>query len=178
MFPCNAVDAKYAPACYHLHTSYILHKKGLHLLDTKKGSYMLNQNLLPLTESFKECDKIAPEEFVRYCYRGMGRQLSILVLNDMKNSLTLCQLGQSIYQGDCFRGMVISILDHRGIDQAFEFCKILPEQFKVDCYDGMGKWVLMLHSTADGRAKECSKAESSKYFEICMKADLEALRLL
>ena len=157
-FPCDAVDAKYAPACYHYHTLLIL-----------------KQNNYSTTESFKTCDKIIPEEFVKYCYGGLGRQL---VRVSMESPRVLCQIGQPLYQNDCLKGAVAAIADNMGIDDAFEFCKRLTEQFKVGCYDVVGKWVHMLHSTAEERAKDCSKAERSDYFEICMNASLEVFALL
>lgn len=161
LFPCNAIGAKYAPACYHYHTSYIMIQKSF-----------------SVDEGFKECDKIIPEDFVKYCYYGMGRDMSVSVFDDMELSLTICQTGQLNYQSYCFKGMAMTLVNNRGTNQAFEFCNILPEQFKVDCYDGMGKWARMLHSTDEERAEECSKAEGSKYFEVCMNANLEDLTLL
>lgn len=159
-FPCNAVAAKYAPACYHYHASYLLAQTG------------------SLIGTFEECDKIIPEEFVKYCYYGVGRQESISIFDEMERSLTVCQTGQPFYQTYCFSGMVMTLVNNRGTDQGFEFCKLLPHQFKAECYDGLGKWTLMLYNNIEGRTKECSKAESQDYFEVCMKASLEDLALL
>jgi len=160
LFPCNAVAVKYAPACYHYHASY---------LSARTDS---------LIDTFKECDKIIPEEFVKYCYYGVGRQESVSIFDEVWRSLTICQTGQSLYQTYCFSGMAMTLVNNRGTDQGFEFCKILPEQFKAECYDGLGKWTSMLYNNVEGRTKECSKAESQDYFEVCMKASLEDLALL
>jgi len=158
LFPCNVVDAKYAPACYYYSTTHIINQKG----------EILNN-------SFEECDKIIPEEFVKYCYRGIGRQMFGYAVSDLERSLILCQIGQPHYQTDCFKGMVMTLVDHRGSDEGFRFCKLLPEEFKVDCYDAMGKWAIMLHPTPDGIAEECSKAESLDYFDVCMNSDINGI---
>ena len=60
----------------------------------------------------------------------------------------------------------------------FQYCSLIPEEFKVDCYDALGRWVHMLQSTDEGRSTECVIAENLDYFEICMNASLESLKLL
>ena len=160
MFPCNTVDAKYAPPCYHYHTTYLLNQKG--------GS---------VSQTFQECDKIVPEEFVKYCYYGMGRQLSILALHSMEISIPLCKMGSSEYNSYCFAGLVMTLVNNRGIDQGFEFCKIIPEENKEGCYDGLGKWLHMLYFSEAERTDGCSKAEEA-YYEVCNKANLESLKLM
>lgn len=162
LFPCNQVESKYAPACYHYHTSYILKQKG--------GA---------IFKSFKECDKIIPEELVEYCYHGMGRQLSGHFNGVMDLALVMCKGGQPVYHTDCLRGLVMTHVNRNtSPDQGFQFCKLLPEEFKVDCYDAMGRWTRMLHSTDEARADECSKAENPDYVQVCMNADLKNLTLL
>lgn len=164
LFPCNTVNAKYAPACYFRQTDHIY-----------------KQNRFSPTTSFKECDKIIPEEFVKYCYFGMGVQIfySYLALDrDFDASARQCQKGQPRYHVDCFGGLVRTILDATNTDEAFEFCKHIPRQSKVYCYEIIGQYGHMLHSNNQGRANECSKAESREYFEVCMKADIESIILL
>ena len=72
----------------------------------------------------------------------------------------------------------MALINERGIDESFEFCKLIPEEFKPDCYDGMGKWIVMLHATDEGRESDCSKAENSEYVDVCVKASLENIILL
>jgi len=160
MFPCNTVDAKYAPACYHYHTNYLFKQKG--------GS---------ISQTFNECDKVVPEEFVKYCYYGMGRHLSIQVFDNMEISIRVCKMGSSEYHSYCFAGMVMALVNIRGIDQGFEFCKIIPEENKEGCYDGLGKWLHMLYFSEAERTDGCSKAEEA-YYEVCNKANLESLKLM
>jgi len=169
LFPCNVVDAKYAPACYHYQTGHIF----------SQSSANLTEGFEVITRSFEVCNEISPNEFVKYCYYGMGRVLQSGVGLNYERALAFCQKGQSDYWSDCFKGMVMTHVNRdRNTDFGFAFCKFLPEEFKVDCYDAMGKWALMLHPTSDGIAEECSKAESLDYFEICMKASLEDITLL
>jgi hypothetical protein len=162
LFPCNAVQDKYAPACYQYHTSYILKQKGFEY-----------------SESFDECDKIEPEEFVKYCYHGMGRQLSGQIGRGVDTLVSMCTSGKSDqYHSDCLRGLVMTHVNRdRDMDRGIRFCKAIPEQFKPDCYDAMGKWAIMLHGQ-EVREAECFKAESSEYFDICMNASLDNMKLL
>jgi len=162
-YPCNKVDSKWAPQCYHYHTTYLL-----------------LENKFSVTKSYDDCDRITPEEFVKYCYHGMGRQLEGNISGLISKAVAFCTEGkQSIYHADCFRGMVMTLVNGNTNPRiGFEFCSLIPEEFKVDCYDGLGRWVHMLHSTDEKRSTDCIRAENSKYFEICMNASLESLKLL
>ena len=162
-YPCNKVDSKWAPQCYHYHTTYFIF-----------------QNKFSVTKSFNDCDKITPEEFVKYCYHGMGRQLEQNIRGQIDKAIEFCIEGkQSIYHADCFRGMVMTIVNGNTDPKiGFQYCSLIPEEFKVDCYDALGRWVHMLQSTDEGRSTECIIAENSDYFDICMNASLESLKLL
>ena len=162
-YPCNKVDSKWAPQCYHYHPTYLL-----------------IQNKFSVTKSYDDCDRITPEEFVKYCYHGMGRQLHQNMEGKISKAMLYCTEGkQSTFHADCFRGMVMTLVNgDTNPKLGFQFCSLIPEEFKVDCYDGLGRWVLMLHSTDEGRSTECLRAENSDYFEICMNASLESLKLL
>ena len=110
----------------------------------------------------------------------MGRQLEQNREGDMGRAYNLCTYGQnSKYYTDCFRGMVMTIVNgNTNPERGFTFCNNLPSEFKTDCYDAMGRWIIMLYPTDTGRAIECANAESSEYFDICMNASLESLALL
>lgn len=160
-FPCNAIDAEFLPACYDYHASYILSK-----------------NSFDLAASFEVCDRIDPQEFVKYCYRGMGRHILLYAVNDMEKGLNMCQRGQDQYHTYCLRGLAVVTANNLGIDRALEFCKFIPGEFKADCYEALGRWILMLESTSEGRRDECSKAENQEYADICMRANLDDLKVL
>lgn len=162
LYPCNEVDAKYAPRCYHYHPTYILIQNG--------GS---------LKKSFADCDRIEPEEFVKYCYHGMGRQILSATEGKMSLINQFCQMGeQQQFHTDCFRGMVMILVNNdRDPEEGFVFCKHIPDTAKGDCYDGLGKWITMLQPNDEQRSKECSRAESLDYFATCMNASLENMRL-
>jgi len=162
-YPCDKVDSKWAPQCYHYHTTYLL-----------------LENKFSVTKSYDDCDRITPDEFVKYCYHGMGRQLEGNIEGKISKAVEFCTEGkQSSFHADCFRGMVMTLVNGNTNPRiGFEFCSLIPEEFKVDCYDGLGRWVHMLHSTDEKRSTDCIRAENSKYFEICMNASLESLKLL
>ena len=159
LFPCNKVEEKFVPACYHYHASYILKK-----------------NDFEMYSSFGDCDEILPVEFVKYCYHGMGRQAEIDIKGSMQRAVTLCTAGkQAIFHSDCLRGMLMTIINRdENPDIGFQFCRSLPTEFKADCYDGLGKWIQMLKPTLEERKKLCSNSESSTYSEICISANLES----
>ena len=162
-YPCNKVEAKWAPQCYQYHSTYILKQTKLNVFD-----------------SYDLCDKIVPDEYVVYCYHGLGRQFEQNIKGRVDNAVELCEAGkQSSYYSDCLRGMVMTVVNgNTNPEQGFLFCKLLPEQYKIDCYDAVGRWVIMLQPTDERRTVECIKAENREYFDICMNASLESLKLL
>jgi hypothetical protein len=159
-YPCNAIDPNMASACYNYHASYIASRSG------------------NTANAFKQCDKIVPEEFIKYCYRGMGRKVSLSVFDKIDRALNVCQSGKPEYHAYCFAGIAGVVVKHKSTDQAFEFCKSIPHQFKNECYVKVGNYIIMRYSTNEGRAEECSKAENSEYSQICMKGSDDDMALL
>jgi len=159
-FPCNRFGGNFALACYNF-----------------QASYMWLRHDFDVARAFGTCDRIIPEKFVRYCYFGMGRSMTVYfaLFEDMEGSLTLCQTGRERYSADCFRGIVMTIVNNRDADRGFAFCGFVPGRFREDCYDGLGQWLRMLHSTRRARAKECAKAESPEYVAICMNDNHETI---
>ena len=66
--------------------------------------------------------------------------------------------------------------DNRSIEEALDFCKIIPEEFKMDCYGEVGKWIHMVYTPED-RKVECSKAEKP-YFDVCINSSLDGISIL
>jgi len=161
LFPCNKVDSKYSPACYHYQTNYIRSKPNY----TVEGA-------------FKTCDMVEPKELVKYCYYGMGRLNAGNSLDDYQRALNFCEKGNDNYQQYCFTGSLSSLVSNRGTDQGFEYCKFLPTEFKKDCYDVMGKWIIMFYSSDQERRTQCSKAENLEFSKVCINASLDVVILL
>lgn len=163
LYPCNEIDDKYTPQCYQYHTTYLLFQNN--------GSIM---------NSFADCDKIESEEFVKYCYHGMGRQMLPATEVQIEKINRFCQLGgQEQYYTDCFRGMVMTLVNNdQGPSLGFRFCEIIPDNSKTDCYDALGKWIIMLYPEGDQRTKACSNVDELVYFQTCINASLEGIRLL
>jgi len=159
-YPCNVIQAKFAPPCYHYHAFYVL---------------LIMESL---SDSFKECDKIIPQEFVKYCYYGLGRQLVTVALQDEEYAISLCIGEQYEYPSSCLAGMLLTFVNNTGTDEGFEFCSMIPDEYKFDCYDGMGKWIIMKHAEDKDRKNECSKAANQSYIEICNNASLEDILLV
>lgn len=159
-YPCDQVDSKYAPACYHYHSSYILKQNG--------GS---------VRETFDTCDEIPREELVRYCYYGIGRQLASEI-SELNRIVLYCENGSnSEYYTECIRGALMTAVNGN-MDPAtgFFFCKNIPDQYKANCYEGLGQWVMMLDSRKSAIIIQCIKA--GEYQDICIGATLENIRHL
>jgi hypothetical protein len=161
-YPCNAVDAGFVPQCYHYHVTYLA------LLNDKK-----------LKRTFDSCDGIIPKEMIKYCYYGFGRQLSGNI-QSIDDALFLCEAGKiSEYYKYCLTGMVLTAVNgNRNPDFGFSFCSHMPQEYKFDCYDGLGRWVKMLHSDKINRDIECQKAENFEYSQICKDASFDSILLL
>ncbi len=158
-YPCDQVDAKYAPACYHYH-----------------ATYLLEQTNANVSAAFDLCDKITPGTMVKYCYHGMGRQLSTLITSadTIKSGMATCYLGkESEYHADCLNGMLLTVLNgDTDTYWGFKFCSMIEDGYKSDCYDSLGKWIKMLDPTPQEQQAECSKAEDQTYVAICSGASL------
>lgn len=161
-YPCDAVEPKYSAPCYHYHVTY------LGILNDRK-----------LKQTFDDCDRIIPEEMIKYCYYGFGRQLSGNI-QSIDDALFLCEAGKMTeYHKYCLTGMVLTLVNgNKNPDVGFSFCSHLPEEYKESCYDGLGKWVKMLYFDDAKRGLECSKAENSTYGTVCRQASLEGIKLL
>lgn len=161
-YPCNAVDEGFGPQCYHYHVTYLA------LLNEKK-----------LKKTFDDCDGITPEEMIKYCYYGFGRQLSGNI-KSIDDALFLCESGNiTEYHKYCLTGMVLTLVNvNRNPDFGFSFCSNLPQDYKFDCYDGLGRWVKLLHPDKVNRNIECQKAENFEYSQICKDASFDSILLL
>ena len=163
MYPCDEMDSKYVIPCYHYHTTYII-----------------QQNEGNLNNSFADCDSIEPKDLVRYCYHGMGRQTLSATGAEMSKMNQFCQVGEiEQYHPDCFRGMVMTLINNdRDPSEGFIFCQNIPYSSKTDCYDALGKWILMLYPNLEQRKTACSSAENLEYAQICIDASLDSIKLL
>jgi len=161
-YPCNVVDSKYSPTCYHYHVTY------LGLINERK-----------LKQTFGDCDGIVPQEMIKYCYYGFGRQLSGNI-KSIDDALFLCKAGKiSEYHKFCLTGMVMTLVNgNKNPDIGFSFCSHLSQEYKESCYDGLGKWVKMLYSDNVKRDAECAKAENFEFATVCRQASFDGIKLL
>jgi len=158
LFPCNEIITRFAPSCY-----------------IWQGAYILKQRDFEVYSSFRECDKIK-QDFIKYCYYGIGAELETDAAGKMELALRYCQAGNLSYHKFCFRGMAMKT-SFVYLDNGFGFCGLVPEQFKEDCYDGLGYWIKLRHENIEEREKECSRAENT-YFEVCMNPKIEGITWL
>ncbi len=165
-YPCDVSPSKYVPACYVYHISYMAFKSG--------------GLRVQIPDAFDLCDDISPEEMIKYCYYGMGRQMESRTYLDWDRALFLCQQGdrKDLYSY-CIEGMLMTLVNvNTNPIRGFSFCEGLPVEYKQTCYNGLGKWITMLSSEYDKRQKLCLMAENNNYFDICMNATTDSLKLL
>ena len=136
--------------------------------------YIISQTNNSVTKGFEECDSLSQED-KKYCYQGMGIQISGNNLDDMNLTVILCGFGDKEYQPQCIIGAVLLQADHKSTSQAFELCKILPEYSKEACYDALGKWTKMVYGSEIEIEEQCSVAENSKYYDVCLDASLDSM---
>ena len=165
-YPCSVSPSKYVPTCYHYHITYMAAKSG--------GIKVL------IPEAFDLCDRISPEEMIKYCYYGMGRQMQNRAILDWDRALFLCQQGdRKDLHPYCIEGMLMTLVNGNTNPSAgFSFCKGLPSDYKQTCYNGLGKWITMLSSDYDEQEELCLMAENSDYVDMCMNAKTDSVQLL
>jgi len=113
LYPCNKLDDKYVSECYYYHITYILKKTN------------------SLTESFNECNQLK-SAFIDICYMGIGRQMSLKYLDNMKDFPAICQKGSPEYEGYCLAGGLGVVADQKGMDAVFETCRIWEEYINFE----------------------------------------------
>ena len=117
MYPCTAVDDKYKDTCYLMQTSYALNTVNW---DFAKG--------------FELCETEADEGYVETCYASMGRDINNTVRRDPRQAIQACSLGDPELQTHCFQGAVKdSVFNDHGLDNANEFCELVPARYQQDC---------------------------------------------
>ena len=150
LYPCSAIEKKYWRECYMMQTGIILH--------------LTHRDF---TKAFRICDK-APHSMRPICYQSMGRDISGHTLRDIKQSISLCELGTAAYQGPCFVGVVKNFINVKGraSKDAFEFCRQTPTRHKKDCHFAIGEELLTLHAQPQQRTRECERSEPT-YIKHC-----------
>jgi hypothetical protein len=153
-FPCSKLEEKHAGPCYNYHGGYILKKVD--------GSE---------EEAFKQCEKIKNKKLLRHCYYGIGLWKGHALTENLEMILPLCQKGNLNYQKDCFSGAANIVTDQTGINQGIKLCKILPVMFKLDCFNTVGKWIHLIHTTQKEIEEECSQLKNIEYYQVCIDAN-------
>ena len=160
LFPCNEMISRFLPTCY-----------------IWQGAYILNQREFEVYSSFDECDKI-DQEFIKYCYYGIGGELETDAKGKMELAVLFCEAGKiSSYHEFCFRGMAMKT-SMVYLSNGFSFCPLVPEEFMEECYDGLGYWINLRHQNDEEKEQDCSRAENTKYLEACMNPKSDGINFL
>jgi len=158
-FPCNQLDQKLSPPCYHY-----------------QARHVYNQNGYNFKSAFIECEK-APQGFEKYCYRGLGNKMGRNVQSNSDFS-KICLNAKPDSQEFCYLGIAMKYADNRSIKEALEFCETIPGKFKEACYGEVGKWIRMVYEKPYERLQACLVSNNMKYFDSCMDANFERLSIL
>ena len=161
LFPCSVLDDRYAGDCYTFHSIYILKKVN--------GS---------AEDAFKQCDKLQKENHIRHCYYGIGIFQSVKFHDKLTSLVNQCKKGDINYQTYCFAGALYHTTDEIGMSQGFELCNNIPSEFKMKCYESLGRWIQATHFTKEEIENACSSIGNSKYYQACIKANPEDYGLL
>jgi len=148
---CSSLDEKYQRTCYLYQAFNILLSKNI-----------------STRESLALCDTIENRKEIEYCYYGIGSQIFQFSNGNLEKMATECQLGKADYQKWCISGSQTIIVDQIGIDKGLDFCKIIPEKFKSDCYIEIGNWARASFSSDEEIEIVCSAAENEKYYDDCI----------
>ncbi len=160
-YPCNEVVSKFEAPCYVM-----------------QATYFLVNNEFEVYSSFRECEKMSSQESIKNCYFGIGLQLERDAEGEMSKSLLFCTAGNiEEYHKFCLRGMLFSTSTIY-LENGFSFCSKIPEQFKVECYDGLGYAIKLRTPIHEDQIEICSKAENSKYVDACMNAKIDGISFI
>jgi len=157
-FPCNVINEKFAPPCYHY-----------------QSRHLLIQNNNDFKAALQSCDSVP--KFAKYCIRGLGNAMADTVHSNHDFS-DLCLTIHTNFQSDCYKGIVMKFADNRSIKEALEFCNVIPDEFQPDCYGEVGKWIGMVYLTHHERLEACLVSNNLKNFETCIKTNFSDLPIL
>ncbi|OGL26201.1 hypothetical protein A3E49_03335 [Candidatus Saccharibacteria bacterium RIFCSPHIGHO2_12_FULL_49_19] len=117
LYPCNAVDVKYAYQCYQMQTSHALKVVGY-----------------DFARIFQLCTTVpAPNDAT--CFKSLGRDASGSTISDPQRTKDICMMGPSDEaKRHCVIGAALDFVSYHHSDRpALAFCDILVDAFKVEC---------------------------------------------
>lgn len=121
IYPCNAVEEQYKPACYFLSSSMILKLNGW-----------------DFTKGFKTCDT-AEQKYRWLCYQSMGRDVAGSTLRNVQKSKELCLLATTEdAKNHCYFGAVRDFINEKGeFENAISFCRAIDSAYQQRCHEAV-----------------------------------------
>ncbi len=157
--PCDLVDEKYATECYIYH-----------------GSYIIVKNKANFADSFVECDIIKPEKFIGDCYFGVGKQGVVYHYNNLTDYAKICEDGKREFESFCIKGSAYTFAEQFGIEKSIEYCEIVNESLKGDCYMMVGNRIYQFQDRDEQILENCSNLVNPEYIESCQRGFLERMK--
>jgi hypothetical protein len=153
LYPCDAVDAKYGPACYMIQTAAILGQNGGDVAETAKAC------------------STAPADLVRTCYASLGRDLTAYAGRDPKRTAELCGRAGEAAEVDCLAGAAVALYEvDMKPDDAFGLCRAVDGAArKTACYQASARRIHMTLPQPERMGAVCGSAEA-EYVAACRAA--------
>jgi hypothetical protein len=153
-YPCDAVDARYAEACYDLQPSAVMFFAG--------GD----------VERTAQACQGAPQTFRATCFVSLGREITAWVDQDHGRSLEMCgragaQAGERARVW-CETGALSALMAQSADPQeGVRFCRAVQgANAKRDCYRVVGEFVSKLVTGTQARGRQCESAEA-EFVPVC-----------
>lgn len=138
-YPCNIVVENYKSSCYLL-----------------ISSWFLQLTAYDYEGAFKLCDSVR-SDFVWVCYQSMGRDISGSTLRNASQSEKTCGQGTERFYTDCIIGVVKDFTNTTAkAEEGANFCKIVREGAKSQCYQGGGQILRDLYPADAEFEKACT----------------------
>ncbi|MDQ2984552.1 MAG: c-type cytochrome [Actinomycetota bacterium] len=151
IYPCNWVARRHKLYCYLLATSRIL--PAVKFNWTKAAAW---------------CRKSEPG-WVATCFQSYGRDASGSTQLNARKTNAICLRAGSM-AGECFYGAArdFANTDANG-RRASLLCRIAPERYRVQCFEGVGSILGSLNTYGPQRRAACKAVTPKRYLRACLR---------
>ena len=167
LYPCNAVEKRFRPACYVEHYSYLMHEHT----DSLEGLVAV-------------C--IGAGEYIRHCIGGIALMLQnpsrtdtvakdfpLVGKSHLEKIIFLCNQFPEDYQGVCPRFLVGALLnfDYPDMSRTVAFCEGIASRLRLDCFRQAGSY--LRHLGDEGAAQMACASIPDVYRAVCIGSDVD-----
>jgi hypothetical protein len=159
LYPCTVVKEHHRKQCYLMQTSAVLwHNEG------------------DFADAAGQCQR-APEDMRQTCFQSLGRDANSYADGEPRRAIAYCTAAPDEVEPFCMVGVVKNVVDVTADpNDGLEFCKLVPGNSKPACYRAVGQQIGLLRAAAEGRERDCGRAEAGYVTECRFGAGLGLLR--